>query len=133
MLLFGACKKAPIESGPVLPPPPLPPVAAPVVTMNLKAVHESVGNASEGYYVGLPSDYDSSNKRYPILVYLPGAGQFGNGRGDLPLLLKDGPAQLIEEQKFPGSFFGEWKTAFTNCFYSAVSLVSQSLQYRRLY
>lgn len=35
---------------------------------------------------------------------MPGAGQFGNGSLDLPLLLNAGPAQLADEKRFPGTF-----------------------------
>jgi predicted peptidase len=73
----------------------------PSVTMVLKAVTTPVENAIGGFYVGLPSNYDSVNTKYPVLIYIPGAGQFGNGNVDLPLLLKDGPAELIDEKKFP--------------------------------
>jgi predicted peptidase len=37
-------------------------------------------------------------------LFIPGAGQFGNGSVDLPLLLNDGPAQLVDEKRFPGIF-----------------------------
>ncbi len=74
------------------------------ITMLLKPVTQSVGNSVEGYYVGLPSNYEQTKSTYPVLIYLPGAGQFGNGSIDLPLLLKAGPAQLIDENKFPSTF-----------------------------
>ncbi len=109
LLVFSACKKEGVTDVPAPPPPPAPP-AAPGITMNLKAVRESVGNSSEGYYVGLPSNYDQTTDKYPILIYIPGAGQFGNGAVDLPLLLKDGPIQLVDEKKFPGTFTVGGKT-----------------------
>jgi predicted peptidase len=90
-----SCKKEDVEI--IKPEPPqLPPV-----TMKLKPVSFPINNVVGGYYVGLPSDYDSNTKRHPLLVFIPGAGQFGNGTNDLHLLLKDGPAQLIDEGIFP--------------------------------
>jgi hypothetical protein len=104
LLLFSlliACSKSDVE--PANPPVPAPPPEVPI-TMKLKPETRPVGNAVDGYYVGLPSDYTLTTKRYPVLIYIPGAGQFGNGSIDLPLLLKDGPAQLIDEGRFPGTF-----------------------------
>jgi predicted peptidase len=86
---------------------PEPPQVAPVapkISMKHKAVSASVGNAVLGYYVGLPSNYEQTNGRYPLLLFISGAGQFGNGASDLPLLLNDGVAQLIDEGKFPSTF-----------------------------
>jgi len=73
------------------------------VYMVLTAVNKPVNSKTGGYYVALPSNYNTSQS-YPLLVYMHGAGQFGNGSSDLPLLLKDGVAQVIHDKKFPGSF-----------------------------
>ncbi len=78
-------------------------VVTPISTV-LFPVTAPVGNAVNGYYIGLPSNYTQTNEKYPVLIYLSGAGQFGNGSIDLPLLLKDGPAELIDEKRFPGTF-----------------------------
>lgn len=88
----------------MLPAPLQPPVSKPAATMVLRPYSQTIGDAVAGYYAGLPSDYDSVTTQYPVLIYIPGAGQFGNGAVDLPLLLKDGPAQLIDEKKFPSTF-----------------------------
>jgi dienelactone hydrolase len=95
-LSISACKKK--DEMVSLQPVPLPTSS---ITMVLKAVTTSFENVVNGYYVGLPSNYDSVNTRYPVLVYIPGAGQFGNSNVDLPLLLKDGPVELIDEKRFP--------------------------------
>jgi predicted peptidase len=99
VLLLAACKKQDIEA-PKEPEKPAPPPAN-TITMKQKAVSTPVGNAVRGYYIASPSDYDRTTKKYPLLLYIPGAGQFGNGTIDLPLLLNDGAAQLIDEGKFP--------------------------------
>jgi len=65
-----------------------------------REVNENVG----GYYMGIPVRYDSTDKLYPLLLFIPGAGQFGNGGIDLPKLLKEGPIQLLEEKIFPPNF-----------------------------
>lgn len=99
-LLMYACKK----KDALLPAPMQPPISTLNITMVLKPHKQVIGDAVEGYYIGVPSNYDSVNTQYPILIYVPGAGQFGNGAVDLPLLLKDGPAELIDEKKFPVIF-----------------------------
>jgi predicted peptidase len=99
LLFFLGCKKQ--DQTVTVPPPP--PAPLPSITMRLQPRTEPVGNSVLGYYAGLPSDYDTSGKRYPLLLFIPGAGQFGNGANDLHLLLNDGPAQLIDEGRFPGA------------------------------
>jgi len=69
----------------------------------IKPVTERVNDAVGGYYSGLPFNYYSTTKNYPLIIFLPGAGQFGNGRLDLPLLLNDGIAQMMDEKKFPSN------------------------------
>ena len=49
------------------------------VQIVLTGVTHSVNERIAGYYVGLPSNYYETNQTYPLLVYMPGAGQFGNG------------------------------------------------------
>jgi predicted peptidase len=73
-----------------------PPVFKPVI----QKVNDHIG----GFYQALPSLYDQSNKRYPLLLFIHGGGQFGNGSYDLPLLLNEGIPQLLDEKKFPADF-----------------------------
>jgi predicted peptidase len=101
-LVVGSCKKQDItvqepERPSVVP-------QGPKITMQQRAVTAPVGNAVLGYYVGIPSNYNQTTGRYPLLLFLPGAGQLGNGASDLPLLLFDGVAQLLDEGKFPSVF-----------------------------
>jgi predicted peptidase len=58
----------------------------------------------------MPSNYESSSKTYPLLLFLAGAGQFGDGNGELHKLLNDGPAKLVQENKLPGTFTVNRKT-----------------------
>ena len=73
-----------------------PPVFKPVI----QKVHELIG----GFYQALPTRYSESNKNYPLLLFIHGGGQFGNGSYDLPLLLNEGIPQLLDEKKFPADF-----------------------------
>ncbi|HUQ66068.1 MAG TPA: PHB depolymerase family esterase [Flavitalea sp.] len=73
-----------------------PPVLSPV-TYNISTnIH--------GYYKALPARYFESNEKYPVIIWLHGGGQYGNGNSDLPIELQEGIPKLINEKKFPASF-----------------------------
>jgi hypothetical protein len=74
--------------------------APPVFKAVIREVNDNIG----GYYQALPSRYAETAKRYPLLLFIHGGGQFGNGSYDLPLLLNEGIPQLLDEQKFPPDF-----------------------------
>lgn len=74
--------------------------AAPI----LKPITKNISPQIQGYYHGIPSDYSNSTDRYPLLIFIHGAGQFGNGKNDLPLLLMEGVTQLLDEQRIPSTF-----------------------------
>ena len=89
----------------------------------LKAVTLQINTVIGGYYAGLPYYYNQTSKRYPLLIFLPGGGQTGNGKIDLPLLLNDGVAQLISDKKFPANFSVDGKN------YSFINLTPQFSRY----
>ena len=103
-LLFSCKKETVIEADPVLPPPAPSAVVKDSVYTVLSEVKTKITNRIGGYYLGLPSNYDKTSQSYPLLLYMHGAGQIGNGTSDLWMLLKDGVAKVIHEKKFPGSF-----------------------------
>ncbi|HTF28782.1 MAG TPA: prolyl oligopeptidase family serine peptidase [Flavitalea sp.] len=70
----------------------------------LSAVTVNINDAVKGYYKALPSKYDTSEKNYPLLIFLHGGGGFGNGQIDLPLLLNEGIPLLLDEKIFPPEF-----------------------------
>ena len=84
--------------------------AAGEITMTLRAVTQKINNRIGGYYVGLPSNYQQTSQTFPLLVYMHGAGQIGNGTSDLPQLLKDGTGKLLHENKFPATITVEGAT-----------------------
>ncbi|MDP4214880.1 MAG: T9SS type A sorting domain-containing protein [Bacteroidota bacterium] len=59
---------------------------------------------SNGFYEYLPAGYGSGSQTYPLMVFLHGAGEVGNGGSDLPLVLRNGPPKLINAGTFPTSF-----------------------------
>lgn len=103
LLFFSACKKD--SSG-------LEPGSEDTTSVSLiqTAVTTPINNQVGGYYIALPSNYEQTIKHYPLLLYIPGAGQLGDGHYGLPLLLNDGPAKLIHENKFPSTFKVNGKT-----------------------
>jgi predicted peptidase len=64
----------------------------------------AIGANVSGYYQALPWYYYATTKNYPLIIFIPGGGQLGNGGSDLPSLLSDGMAKLLNEQKFPANF-----------------------------
>ncbi|HEY0676846.1 MAG TPA: dienelactone hydrolase family protein [Chitinophagaceae bacterium] len=71
----------------------------------LKPVLQKVNDFIGGYYHAIPARYDENIAAgYPLLLFIHGGGQFGNGSYDLPLLLNEGIPQLLDEKKFPARF-----------------------------
>ena len=70
----------------------------------LTPVTTTVSDIIGGYYKGLPYHYNETTKTYPLLIFLHGGGQVGNGKLDLPLVLNDGIAQLLDAKTFPANF-----------------------------
>jgi hypothetical protein len=84
-------------------------VLADAQTMTPKYI--STGPNSNGFYEYLPAGYKVGNgKKYPLLVYLAGEGELGNGSSQLPVMLDHGPAAVINSGKWPGSFTVNGKT-----------------------
>jgi MYXO-CTERM domain-containing protein len=55
-------------------------------------------DAPWGYLEYLPPGYDASaaNARFPVVVFLSGLGELGNGTTDLPVIANHGPLKLIQ-------------------------------------
>ena len=65
----------------------------------------STGTNSGGFYEFLPPGYDpNGSKTYPLMVFLHGSGEKGNGTSDLSRVLANGPPKLISAGTFPTSF-----------------------------
>ncbi len=68
------------------------------------AVSEKISDNCFGFYRALPARYDSTSKKYPLLIFLHGSGEMGNGTTDLPLVLRNSVPKLISQKKFPANF-----------------------------
>ena len=73
--------------------------------MVLRGITKNVGPDIGGYYAGLPGAYENNSKSYPLLLYMHGGGQFGNGAVDLPNLLSEGIPALLDTKTFPSAIF----------------------------
>ncbi len=98
-VLFGSCKK---DGDPQ-------PSAAnnSIVEVNppgQKPISLNINQYIGGYYESLPEHYKVTTKTYPLIIFLHGAGQEGDGAKDLPLVLQDGIAKFINQKTFPANF-----------------------------
>jgi dienelactone hydrolase len=65
----------------------------------------SMSSKTNGYYEYLPQGYDpDGTATYPLILFMTGIGEFGNGRSDLPNVLKQALPQYIKNGAFPKSF-----------------------------
>jgi hypothetical protein len=61
-------------------------------------------NINIGYLEHLPDDYDQNNNQYPLIIFLHGAEDVGNGGTDLYKVYSKGLPKLIQDLSFPKSF-----------------------------
>jgi hypothetical protein len=64
----------------------------------------SMGGNVMGFYEYLPAGYSTGSKKYPLIVFLHGVGELGNGTTDLYKVLTWGPPEMINAGQFPTSF-----------------------------
>lgn len=68
------------------------------------AVSATISSNIGGFYKALPARYDSGSKKYPLLVFLHGAGEVGNGTTELSKVLVNGVPKLLAQKTFPAQF-----------------------------
>ncbi len=67
--------------------------------------YTSMAGAVGGYYEYLPQGYSNSTSSYPLIVFIHGLGDQGNGsNSQLSRVLRNGLAKRIHEGGFPSSF-----------------------------
>ncbi|HEY0057495.1 MAG TPA: hypothetical protein VGB56_00085, partial [Flavisolibacter sp.] len=64
----------------------------------------SMADDTNGFYEYLPAGYNSSTGVYPVIIYLHGLDDVGNGNTELELLLTKRLPKLIVDGDFPPSF-----------------------------
>jgi predicted peptidase len=114
LLIISACRKnkstsvitdpdvpGTVDTTPNIPENPPPPP----ITYNQVAVHTFVGKDVGGFYEALPPAYDSTDDKYPLLLFLHGGGELGDGSDtSLPLLLKNSVTKRLYEKSLPIKF-----------------------------
>jgi predicted peptidase len=66
--------------------------------------NQSIASNSNGFYEYLPEGYATGTQKYPLIIFIHGNGQRGNGDSlQLPRILQ-GLAKVIQDGKFPKSF-----------------------------
>jgi dienelactone hydrolase len=70
----------------------------------LTAVNTSINTNCGGYYQALPARYDSTDIAYPLIVFLHGVGELGDGTSQLENMLKLGLPRLLNQKKLPPEF-----------------------------
>ncbi|HWJ25190.1 MAG TPA: hypothetical protein VNS32_01535 [Flavisolibacter sp.] len=88
-----SCKKDDKQNGIIETEPPL-------LAANLIQVNDVV----YGYYSALPQHYNETNIPYPLLIWIHGNAEIGNGDTDLVKLLRGGIPKLLSEHRFPAKF-----------------------------
>src|SRR5688572_8299380 len=102
-VLITSCKKDSMEEAPD-PEPPAPKEIIDTLPPIQKAVAFNINSNIGGYYEAKPAKYDSTTTRYPLLVFLHGQGELGNGTTDLAKVANNAVPALIKNKKFPGYF-----------------------------
>jgi len=70
-----------------------------------KAVAVNIGTNIGGYYESLPVNYDSApTKKFPLIIFMHGAGEVGNGTTQITRVAANGIPKLISQGKFPSKF-----------------------------
>ena len=64
------------------------------------AINPNVG----GFYEALPPSYNSTDKKYPLLLFFHGGGELGDGNSQLPLVLRNSVTRRLAEKTLPVSF-----------------------------
>ncbi len=81
-----------------------------IVSFNLNAqthtpVYASMTGFSNGYYEYLPQGYwNNPDEKFPVIIFVHGLGECGNGTTDLYKVLANGTPKQISQGIFPSSF-----------------------------
>lgn len=71
--------------------------APPVLTAVKKKINNSIG----GFYQSLPSKYSERSDKYPLIIFVHGLGQVGNGTTDLSKVAEEAIIRRIAQKTFP--------------------------------
>lgn len=104
--IISSCRKSALTRHEPEPDPPPPDTQLPLETEPaiLAAVTENISTNIKGYYRALPAKYTENTHKYPLIIFMHGGGQYGNGSSDLHKILQESIPKLLNEKKFPPYF-----------------------------
>ncbi len=70
----------------------------------LSPFSENISINIKGYYEALPSKYEETTIRYPLILFFHGGGQYGDGTTKLSKVLLEGIPKQLNANTFPPSF-----------------------------
>lgn len=70
----------------------------------LKAVNKKINSAIGGFYQALPSKYTERSDKYPLIIFVHGLGQVGNGTTELYKVAEEAIIKRIAQKNFPPHF-----------------------------
>ena len=73
-----------------------------------------------GYYEALPANYSKTTSKYPVLIYIHGLGQRGDGTTQLDFVGIDGLGSLLEKKTLPPQLQRKRKKFFVHLHLSAI-------------
>ncbi len=76
----------------------------PAIVYTQTPQHISINSNIGGFYQALPPGYSSSEDKHPLMIFLHGGGELGDGGDQLPLVLKNAIPRLLNQKTFPLSF-----------------------------
>lgn len=68
------------------------------------AISNNITSNCNGYYRALPARYDSTTKKYPLIIFIHGQSALGNGSADDLKKISGGPHSMLKNKKFPPAF-----------------------------
>lgn len=64
----------------------------------------SISGSIHGFGEALPALYDSTTKNYPLIIFLHGQGDIGNGTTDIYKVGREGIGKMVKNKTFPANF-----------------------------
>lgn len=71
---------------------------------NQKAIRSSFNGNIGGYLEHLPRNYNSTTRNYPLLIFIHGIGELGNGTSEIGKVVRNSVPRLLQDGKFPTTF-----------------------------
>src|SRR4051812_12034831 len=76
-----------------------------VTAQSFNPKYVSMGSNTNAFYEYLPQSYDAESQTYPLMIFLHGVGELGDGSpSSLTTVLRNGPPKLMNEKTFPATF-----------------------------